>query len=79
MLETFRGSGCDRVGRAVASDANGPWFKSNPRQFFLYIFVVTSLKIKVRKSRPRITPTIHLENKKVFVNKKRGNRTEKEI
>ena len=30
------GSGCDSVGRAVASDTRGPWFESSHRQKFIY-------------------------------------------
>ena len=32
-----KGSGCVSVGRAVASDIRGPWFKSSHRQKFIYI------------------------------------------
>ena len=37
------GSGCDSVGRAVASDTRGPWFKSSHRQKLMYILNICLL------------------------------------
>ena len=33
----YMGSGCDSVGRAVASDSRGPRFESSHRQKFIFI------------------------------------------
>ena len=52
------GSGCDSVGRAVASDTRGPRFESSHRQkiiFLYYTFVYRQLCIentKIKKKRP---------------------------
>ena len=42
------GSGCGAVGRAVASDARGPWFESSNRQTFIldiYLFTVNCIEM----------------------------------
>ena len=50
------GSGCDTVGRAVASNARGPGFESSHRQTFIsdiYLFTVNCIeKTKIKKKRP---------------------------
>ena len=50
------GSGCDSVGRAVASDDRGLQFESSHRQTFLkdiYLITVNSIeKSKIKKKRP---------------------------
>ena len=50
------GSGCGSVGRAVASNTRGPWFKSSHWQTFIsdiYWFTVNCLeKTKIKKKRP---------------------------
>ena len=42
----FKGSGCGSVGRAVASDTKGPWFKSSHQQTFYRTFVYCQLHWK---------------------------------
>ena len=37
------GSGCGSVGRAVASNTRGPWFKSSRRQNFIMNIVYSKL------------------------------------
>ena len=57
-IQTFCwiGSGCDSVGRAVASDARGLWFESSHLQTFIsdiYLFTVNCIeKTKIKKKRP---------------------------
>ena len=53
------GSGCDSVGRAVASYVRGLRFKSSHRQTFISdinFFTVNCIeKTKIKKKRPRMT------------------------
>ena len=54
---TDKGSGCDLVGRVVASDTRGPWFDSSHLQTFIsnIYFLSTILKRgKTKKKRPEM-------------------------
>ena len=60
-FNTFLGSGCDSVGRAVASDSRGPRFESSHGQHFLLnIYCQLYWKDKNKEKRPGIAhlPTL---------------------
>ena len=48
------GSGCGSVGRAVASNSRGPWYKSRHWQkIYIEHFIVNCIeKTKIKKKRP---------------------------
>ena len=54
MTNTFLGSGCGAVGRAVAYDTRGPRFESSHRQLLLNIYLLLTVcrKDENKEKRP---------------------------
>ena len=62
-----KGSGCDSVGKAFASDSRGPQFKSSHWQnlywTFIYLFTIGCVeKTKINKKRPGMAHFLKKEN-----------------
>ena len=49
----IKGSGCDAVGRAVASDTRGPRFESSHRQIYMYYQLYWKDENKEKRGRER--------------------------
>ena len=59
------GSGCDSVGRAVASDTRGLQFESSHRQILYYLYTVNCIgKVKIKKERPGMA---HFLKKRIII------------
>ena len=53
MLSNIQGSGCGSVGRVIASDPRGPWFKSSHWQKLYWTYTINCIeKTKIKKKRP---------------------------
>ena len=56
------GSGCDSVGRAVASDTRGLQFESSHRQILYYLYTVNCIEIRKLRKRCRDWPIFRGKN-----------------